>query len=238
MEITISNLKKQYNETVVLDINELTIEKGDIIGIIGNNGAGKTTLLKLILDLVQASSGNVFSRGEDVSRHEEWKKYTSAYLDTGFLIDFLTPEEYFMLIINSYGKERSVYQKKMSDLSPFMNNEILNQKKLIQDFSSGNKQKIGIIGSILSEPEILILDEPFNFLDPASQFFIRDYLSYLNKKLKTTMIISSHNLECIYEISNRLIVLERGRIIHNYDFVDKDVKEELKNYFSIRESSI
>ena len=104
MEINISHLKKQYNNRIVLDIEEFTVNKGDIVGIVGNNGAGKTTLLRLMLDLLKADSGKVCFRGIDVSKDEEWKNYTSAYLDTNFLIDFLTPEEYFSLLQTVMGK--------------------------------------------------------------------------------------------------------------------------------------
>ena len=237
MEIEISNLKKQYNNHVVLDVSELAIHKGDIMGIVGNNGAGKTTLLRLMLDLIKADSGTVCSRGIDVSKDEKWKTYTSAYLDTNFLIDFLTPEEYFMFIAESYGKDLSTCKERIKEFRLFMNNEILNQKKYIRDFSSGNRQKIGIIGSVLSAPEILILDEPFNYLDPTSQFFMRDYLSKLNKDEGVTMVISSHNLECIYDIATKLLVLESGRIVKQYGMVDIVVKEELKDYFRLRDVS-
>ena len=233
MEISISNIKKQYNELVVLDIDELVVNKGDIVGVIGNNGAGKTTLLRLMLDLIKADSGNVCSRGIKINEDEKWKTYTSAYLDTSFLIDFLTPEEFFLFITDSYGKKMSLYKKRIKEFREFMNSEILNQKKYIRYFSSGNQQKIGIIGSVLPEPEILILDEPFNFLDPTSQFFIRDFFSQLNKNKDVTIIISSHNLECIYDIATRLIVLEKGKIIKRYDSVDITVKEELNDYFKV-----
>jgi ABC-2 type transport system ATP-binding protein len=233
MEICISNVKKQYNKRTVLDIDELVINKGAIVGIIGNNGAGKTTLLRIILDLLKSDSGSVSIRGIDVSKDEKWKNYTSAYLDASFLIDFLTPEEYFEFIMESYGKDLSTYNKQIEDLRPFMNNEILNQKKYICDFSSGNRQKTGIIGSIISKPKILVLDEPFNYLDPTSQFFIKDHLSDLNKNEGVTMVISSHNLECIYDIATQLIVLENGKPVKRYDAVDVSVKEELKDYFKI-----
>ena len=233
MEIRISNIKKQYNRRTVLDIDELVINKGAIVGVIGNNGAGKTTLLRLMLDLLKANSGNIYSRGIDVSKDEKWKNYTSGYLDASFLIDFLTPEEYFSFIAESYEKDLSTFDEQIEDFHAFMNNEILNQKKYIRDFSSGNKQKIGIIGSVISKPEILILDEPFNYLDPTSQFFIKDYLSHLNKNEGVTMVISSHNLECIYDIATQLIVLENGKIIKHYNTVNFSVKEELKDYFKI-----
>jgi len=231
--INITNLQKAYNNTLVLDIPLLNILQGEIVGVIGNNGAGKTTLLRLMLDLIKADSGSVCSHGKDVSKDEKWKSYTSAYLDTNFLFEFLTPEEYFEFIAECYWKNLAACKHRLIEFQKFMNNEVLNQKKIIRDFSSGNRQKIGIIGSVLPEPDILILDEPFNYLDPTSQFFIRDYLSGLNKNSNTTMIISSHNLECIYDIATKLIVLEKGKIIKHYDSIDKSVKEELNDYFKL-----
>jgi ABC-2 type transport system ATP-binding protein len=231
--INITNLKKIYNKVTVTDIPSLTIYPGEIVGIIGNNGAGKTTLLRLMLDLIKANAGSVYSQGTDVSKDEKWKTYTSSYLDTNFLIHFLTPEEYFAFIAKCYGKDTVTCQEGIDRFHAFMNNEILNQKKYIRDFSSGNKQKIGIIGAVLPEPELLILDEPFNYLDPTSQFFIRDYLSALNKEKGTTMIISSHNLEGIYDIATRLIVLEKGKIIKDYNTVNTNTKEELNDYFRL-----
>lgn len=231
--INITNLKKEYNTVRAVDITSLNICHGEIVAIVGNNGAGKTTLLRLMLDLIKATSGSVCSRGKDVSRSEEWKTYTSAFLDTNFLIEFLTPEEYFKFIADCYKLNQTTCQIRINEFHPFMNNEILNQQKYIKNFSSGNKQKIGIIGSILPKPEVLILDEPFNYLDPTSQFFIRDYLTKLNKTDRMTMIISSHNLDCVYDIATRLIVLEKGEIIKCYHSINSTTKEELKDYFKL-----
>ena len=93
--ITITNLSKVYSGATVLDIKELHIEKGESFGLVGNNGAGKTTLFRLILDLIRPETGFVLSKESDVSKSESWKYYTGSYLDRNFLIDFLTPEEYF-----------------------------------------------------------------------------------------------------------------------------------------------
>lgn len=235
MEIHISNIQKQYNKKTILDIDNLKIEKGEIIGLIGNNGAGKTTLLRIILDLVKPEKGTVYLRKKNVRSYEDWGNYTSAYLDTGFLIDFLTPEEYFHLILNSHNKDKDVYNGMLKDLKPFMNNEILDQNKYIQELSAGNKQKVGLIGSLLPEPEILLLDEPFNFLNPTSRFFIQKYLASFNKKISSTIIISSHDLDSLYKLATRIILIEQGRIIKDYHKSDEDTKKELKIYFSTKE---
>jgi ABC-2 type transport system ATP-binding protein len=229
--INISNLKKVYNQVTVIDIPLLNIDQNEIIGLVGNNGAGKTTLFRLMLDLIKADSGNVCSQGIDISKDEKWKTYTSAYLDTNFLIDFLTPEEYFAFVAECYGKDASACKQKVSEFHGLMNNEILNQKKNIKDFSSGNRQKIGIIGSLLPEPEILMLDEPFNYLDPSSQIITKRLLQEYNQKYGTTILLSSHNLQHVMDICNRIIVLEKGRIVRDEVDPDESEKSAIENYF-------
>ena len=96
--IEITNLKKKYKDTIVLDIPALSFSKGDLCAIVGNNGAGKTTLFRCMLDLILASDGAVFSKEKNVKTSEDWKFYTASYLDEGFIIDYLTPEEYFYFI--------------------------------------------------------------------------------------------------------------------------------------------
>ena len=231
MEIEIKKLTKIYSKRTVLDIDRLAIHKGELIGLIGNNGAGKTTMLRLLTDLIKADSGVIFSRGKKVNRTEDWKFYTSAYIDSGFLIEFLTPEEYFEFIALNYRINNDEVKHILEQLSGFMNGEIIGQRKYIRDFSTGNKQKIGIIGALISKPEILFLDEPFNYLDPGSQFFISDYLSELNRRTQTTMIVSSHNLDCVFNISSRILLLEQGKLIKDSSLVNSDLREELTVYF-------
>jgi ABC-2 type transport system ATP-binding protein len=233
MEIEIKNLTKIYNKQTVLDINNLSIDKGELIGLIGNNGAGKTTLLRALIDLIKADSGTVSSRGKKVGKTENWKYYTSAYIDTGFLIEFLTPEEYFNFIASNYKISIEQVKDALNQFADFMNGEILGQHKYIRDFSTGNKQKIGIIGALICKPEILFLDEPFNFLDPSSQYFISEYLHKLNRELQTTIVISSHNLECVFNISSRILLLNKGNIIKDSSLVDSTLREELNNYFRL-----
>jgi len=234
MEIIIQNLTKIYNKQTVLDISGLQIQKGELIGLIGNNGAGKTTLLRLLTDLIKADSGIVYSRNKKINKTENWKLYTSAYIDIGFLIEFLTPEEYFYFVASNYKISKQELESTLIQFADFMNGEIVGNKKYIRDFSTGNKQKIGIIGAIISKPEILFLDEPFNFLDPSSQFFISDFLYNINKQYGTTIIVSSHNLECVFNISSRILLLDRGIIIKDSTNVNDELRKELNNYFKLQ----
>ncbi len=228
------NLAKSYKQKVVLNISELTVNDGEIFGLVGNNGAGKTTLLRLMLDLIKADKGELRSGEYVISKSEKWKDYTSSYLDEGFLIGFLTPEEYFDFIAEEYGFTKELIASKLSEFSNFFNGEILGQKKkFIRDFSKGNKQKIGIASALITGPKVVILDEPFNSLDPTSQILLKRILSDYNRSTGATMIISSHDLNHVTEICTRIAIIERGVIIrdlHN----GGQAMAELSDYFSAR----
>ena len=100
--IEINNLQKNFGQKKAVDIEKYVIEQGDMLGLVGNNGAGKTTLFRLMLDLLQADQGNVTINDIDVAKSEDWKQFTGAFIDDGFLIDYLTPEEYFYFIGKMY----------------------------------------------------------------------------------------------------------------------------------------
>ncbi|MDR1526125.1 MAG: ATP-binding cassette domain-containing protein [Dysgonamonadaceae bacterium] len=230
MELQINNLVKRFGDKVALDISGLQIEKGTLLGLVGNNGAGKTTLFRLILDLLKADSGYVLSKGADVSQSEDWKVYTGSFIDNRFLIEFLTPEEYFAFVGETYGLGKDDLSARLSTFARFMNGEILGQKKYIRNFSAGNKQKIGIIAAMMIQPEVLILDEPFNFLDPSSQIEIRNMILKMNREQGTTVLISSHNLNYTTDISTRLVLLEKGIILKDLTNSPEAI-EALDEYF-------
>ena len=238
MEIEFFNITKTYNKQTVLSINDLFIDKGEIIGLIGNNGAGKTTLLRLLVDLIKADSGYINSREKNISKTENWKCYTSAYIDTNFLISFFTPEEYFHFIASNYKVSNYDLNMILSQFEDFMNGEILHKQKYIRNFSLGNQQKIGIIGAIISKPEILLLDEPFNFLDPSSQFFISSYLTELNRLNNTTIIVSSHNLQLVSDVSTRILLLDKGNLIKDIRHINQKEKEEINSFFKISQAKV
>lgn len=232
MQINISQLQKNYGQQTALDIDQLHIGKGELVGIVGNNGAGKTTFFRLLLDLIEASQGELLVNGQQVAGSEHWKTFTGSYLDEGFLIDFLTPEEYFYFAASLFGLQKQAVDEKLQTFSRFMSEEILGQGKYIRQFSTGNKQKVGIIAAMLVQPALLILDEPFNFLDPTSQILIKRMLKQENEARGTTMLISSHNLNHITEICTRIILLEKGKIIKDLTPSNDDL-QEIEKYFSV-----
>lgn len=246
MKIQIENLKKSFGEKVAVDIESYEIKDGEMLGLVGNNGAGKSTLFRLMLDLVKADGGRVLmhpseeeqSQGiaqgsVDVAHTEDWKDWTGAFVDESFLIDYLTPDEYFQFIGRISGRKQEEVDTFLQDFEQFMAGEVKGQKKLIRNLSAGNKQKVGIVGAMLLQPKVLILDEPFNFLDPSSQSAIKRLLVDYNKKTGATILVSSHNLQHTVDICPRIALLEHGVIIRDIDNTDRQAATELENYFEV-----
>ena len=231
--ITIDKLKKNFGEKVAVDIEHYEINQGDMLGLVGNNGAGKTTLFRLMLDLLKADDGKVIINDIDVSQSEDWKSITGAFIDDGFLIDYLTPEEYFYFIGKMYGLKKEEVDERLTQFERFMNGEVVGQKKFIRNFSAGNKQKIGIISAMLHYPQLLILDEPFNFLDPSSQSVIKHLLKKYNEEHNATVIISSHNLNHTVDVCPRIALLEHGVIIRDIQNENNSAEKELEDYFNV-----
>lgn len=228
--IQINNLQKSYASRMVVDIHQLNIVAGETVGVVGNNGAGKTTLFRMLLDLIRPDTGEILSKGANVATGQEWKQYTASFLDEGFLIDYLTPEEYFHFIGKLQFHPNTVVDEILNDFTDFFNNEILNSGKYIRDFSKGNQNKIGIAAALLQKPELLILDEPFANLDPTTQIRLKSQLKEL-KSSQLTMIISSHDLNHVTEVCERIILFEKGRIIKD-TYTDKNTLAELEDYFA------
>lgn len=230
--IEVKNLIKKYSGIVVLDIPDLTILKGESFGLVGNNGAGKTTLFSLILDLRRATKGSVLIKNHDVAKTENWKNFTGSYIDESFLIDFLTPEEYFQFIANLHGLSKGDLQEFYQKYEDLFAGEIIGKKKYIRELSKGNQKKVGIAGSLISKPEVVVLDEPFSNLDPSSQIRLKNMFKTMKSEDSVTMLISSHDLNHVTEVSERIVILDKGNIVHDLQASNKTL-EELESYFAI-----
>ena len=233
--IIIDKLKKNFGEKIAVDIEHYEINQGDMLGLVGNNGAGKTTLFRIMLDLLKADDGKVIINDIDVSQSEDWKSITGAFIDDGFLIDYLTPQEYFYFIGKMYGLKKEEVDERLIPFERFMSGEVIGHKKLIRNYAAGNKQKIGIISAMLHYPQLLILDEPFNFLDPSSQSSIKHLLKKYNEEHQATVIISSHNLNHTVDVCPRIALLEHGVIIRDIINEDNSAEKELEDYFNVEE---
>jgi ABC-2 type transport system ATP-binding protein len=191
--------------------------------------------MRLILDLIEATEGYVETDGNRVNEDSTWKQFTGSFIDGRFLIDFYTPEEYFNFIASVYAIDKDTLNSRLAQYQSLMHDEILGTKKYLREFSEGNRQKIGIIGAMLINPKILILDEPFNYLDPSSQMLVAKLIRQMNQQLGTTVIISSHNLSFVSEISTRILLLEKGLVIKDLVNEEGSSAQELEEYFNTAE---
>jgi len=231
MVINIRGLEKKYKPLFQLYLPQLQIPSGQIFGLVGNNGAGKSTLLKLVLDLIRADKGCIYSGNKRVDKSEVWKTYTGSYLDNHSLIEFLTPEEFFIFIGSLYNlSNRNVFLR-LGMFRDFFNNEILNQNKYIRDLSQGNRQKTGIAAALMINPRVLVLDEPFNMLDPRSQLILLNLLKKYNYDFGATILISSHNLNHMTSLCHRIAILEKGSIVSD-EMTSKEQIQEYEQYFT------
>ena len=230
--ITTTNLSKAYNGVTVLNMPDLSIPKGQSFGLVGNNGAGKTTFFSLVLDLIQPTTGQVTSNGILVHESEDWKPFTSAFIDESFLIGYLTPEEYFYFIGDLRGQNKADVDSLLSQFEEFFHGEILGKKKFLRDLSKGNQKKTGIVASLIGNPEVIVLDEPFANIDPTTQIRLKQILKKLTDDRNITVLISSHDLMHVTEVSERIVVLDKGDIVKDLVTSEATLKE-LEEHFSI-----
>ena len=230
--ISVKDLGKAYAKNIVVDISALEIHPGETVGLVGNNGAGKTTFFRLLLDLVRADKGEVSSKGKNVAISEEWKQYTAAYLDEGFLIEYLTPEEYFYFVGRLNGRSKADVDEFLKNFETFFDGSVINSGKYIRDLSKGNQFKTGIAACLLQNPEMLILDEPFANLDPTTQMRLIRMLGEMHEQSRMTIFISSHDLNHVTDVCSRILLMERGSIIKDL-LKGEDTLSELEAYFKV-----
>ncbi len=229
--ITIQNLVKTYDRFTVLNIDHLEISQGETFGLVGNNGAGKTTLFSLILDLIKPTKGFVSIDNIKVNESEKWKTKVAAFIDETFLIGYLTPEEYFYFIGELRGQNKSSINDFLKQFEDLFNGEIINSGKYIRDLSKGNQKKVGIVGALIGNPEIIILDEPFANLDPSTQIKLKNLIKNISKQSGVTFLISSHDLAHTTEVCNRIVVLNKGSLVKDIQTHPETLKD-LETYFA------
>lgn len=227
--IEINNLNKMYkNNRGIYDIN-LTINRGDIFGFLGPNGAGKTTTMKIMTGLITPDSGDVKILGYSVL--EEFEKAMSK---VGCIIE--TAESYQYLTAYENLKQFSRYYKGIDDKRI---DEVLNLTGMLRfkhektkKFSLGMKQRLGIAAAILSRPEVVILDEPFNGLDVEGMIDMRNIIKHLAEKENTTFFISSHLIHDVELTCNKIGILYGGKMV-NVDSTENILNNyaSLENYF-------
>lgn len=229
--ITANNLSKSYSGVQVLNIPSLDIPKGQSFGLVGNNGAGKTTFFSLLLDLINPSTGHIKSNNILVHESEDWKPFTSSFIDESFLIGYLTPEEYFYFIGDIRGQNKADVDNLLAQFEDFFHGEIIGKKKYLRDLSKGNQKKAGIVAALIGNPEVIILDEPFANLDPTTQIRLKQIIKELTDNRDITVLISSHDLMHVTDVCERIVVLEKGEIVKDLQTSEATLKE-LEEHFS------
>ena len=206
----ITNLRKSYNGRTVVDIPSLTLCGGEIVGLVGNNGAGKTTLLRLMLDLTKADGGDVTSDGIAVSSCERWKDFTGAFLDDSFLPDFLTPTEYFRFIGRLTGLSPSASEGCVAPYASLLEGV---DDVLLRHLSAGCRQKTGLVAALMRSPRVVILDEPFTYLDAPSCETLTELLrAYIAAQPEALILLTSHDAGLLSRLCTRRLVMEDGRL--------------------------
>lgn len=235
--ITIENLSKIYGSQQVLNIKNLQIPTGQSFGLVGNNGAGKTTLFSLLLDLIQPTTGHIINNEVQVNTSENWKPFTSSFIDETFLIGYLTPEEYFYFIGDLRGQNKADVDALLAQYQDFFHGEILGQKKYLRDLSKGNQKKAGIVASFIGKPKVVILDEPFANLDPTTQIRLKQIIKDLAAQQDVTVLVSSHDLIHVTEVCERIVVLNKGEVVKDIETSAETLKE-LEVFFGSEKAEV
>jgi ABC-2 type transport system ATP-binding protein len=230
--IQVNQLSKTYNGTTVLNIATLEIPKGQSFGLVGNNGAGKTTFFSLLLDLIQPSTGTIINNEIQVNTSENWKPFTAAFLDESFLIGYLTAEEYFYFIGDIRGQNKADVNALLNKHEEFFNDEILRNKKYLRDLSKGNQKKVGIIATLIGNPEVIILDEPFANLDPTTVSRLKKIIKELAENPAITVLVSSHDLQHTVEVCDRIVALNKGEVVKDI-VTSAETLKELEAFFAV-----
>ena len=233
--INIHELSKAYKGITVLKIDELNVPKGQAFGLVGNNGAGKTTLFSALLDLIQPTTGYIENDGVKVNESEAWKSHTASFIDETFLIGYLTPEEYFYFIGELRNQNKADVDTLLTGFTDFFNDEILGKRKYLRDLSKGNQKKVGIVATLIGHPDVIILDEPFANLDPTTQIRLKGIIRKLAEDSGVTVLVSSHDLQHVTEVCQRIVVLEKGEVVRDI-MTSKATLKELEGYFSGEEA--
>lgn len=226
--VSFNNVTKEFKNKAVLKGVSFNIEAGDIYGLIGENGAGKTTLLKLMVNLLKPTSGNIQVLGKEIKKDSyDYLRNIGALIDEPVFYKKLTLYENFKVhceYLGFYDEEK---------LESILRRVGLHNKKdrKIKELSFGEKQRLAIAYALITEPELLILDEPTNGLDPIAIVELREILLKLNREFNTTIIISSHDINELETLANKVMFLKNGEIVE--DGLLEEIKEKCSVYIEI-----
>lgn len=207
--INVKNLSKHFGEIRAVQDLSFSVEKGSVYGFLGQNGAGKSTTIRVLLSLVRPSAGEISVFGLDLSRHrQQILRRTGAIIEKPDLYKYLTAIENLRLFATMSGI-RPGRKKLMDQLALVGLAERADSK--VKTFSQGMKQRLGIAVALIHDPELVILDEPVNGLDPQGIADIRNLVRHLSRDRGKTILISSHLLSEIEQVADTMLIIDKGR---------------------------
>ncbi|TCO76881.1 ABC transporter ATP-binding protein [Marinisporobacter balticus] len=225
------NLTKKYKDKNAVDNLNIHIKKGEIYGFLGENGAGKTTTIRMIMGLIKPTQGSIEMFGENISskKNQYLERIGSIIEFPGFYPNLTAKEnlEIHRRLIGIQGKKCIDEALEMSGMKDTKN-------KLVKEFSLGMKQRLGVARALLHHPEILVLDEPTNGLDPVGIKEMRELILDLSSKKNITVLISSHNLSEIQQMATTIGIIHKGKLVEEIDF--ETLQNKNRHYIKIKVS--
>lgn len=221
--LKVENVNKKYKEKTVLDKLSFSVEKEKIVGLVGQNGAGKTTIFRIILGLSYPDSGNI----EVFGKCDGYRNKIGSLIELPGLYLDMSAKDNMEVVQILKGSEPGEIKQLLDEIGLSYKD-----KKQVKDFSLGMKQRLGIAMSLVGKPQMLILDEPINGLDPIGINEINKLLLRLNKDRKITIIISSHILSELESIASEFLIMDKGKIIDT--ILKNDIQQKncsLDDYF-------
>nr|WP_314506072.1 ABC transporter ATP-binding protein [uncultured Lachnoanaerobaculum sp.] len=214
------NLSKKYGKTLVVNDLNLSISSGEIVGFLGLNGAGKTTTMRMLLGLIKPTSGECYIQGNKIDQYNvEVLNEIGYIIETPYSYPDLTVQENLEIVSTL----RGIRNKDVIDWVTEKLKLDQYKDKQVKHLSLGNIARLGIAKAIIHKPEILILDEPTNGLDPFGVIEVRELLKELANNLGTTVLISSHKLEEISKVATRIVIIHEGRLIREVESKELDL---------------
>jgi ABC-2 type transport system ATP-binding protein len=219
MAIKVENLTKKYGDQIALNQVSFSIPKGEIVGFLGPNGAGKSTMMKILTTYISTFEGNAWINNYSVLDDKIQVQKCVGYLpEQNPLYTDMYVREYL-----NFNAEIYKIDKAQVEIVIEQTGLVLEAHKKIEQLSKGYKQRVGLANALLHNPEVLILDEPTTGLDPNQLIEIRDLIKKVAKENGKTVLLTTHIMQEVEAICDRVIILNKGKLIH-----DKSIKETLK----------
>lgn len=229
--IFFKNVKKNYDENTTINIENVKLESGNIYALLGPNGAGKTTIIRMLIGLLKPSDGEIYINNINIHKSFEYKKLIGYIPDEPNLYESLTGREFITFIANLYGYQNTDDLKRKINF--YINEFNITDKAdlLISTYSKGMKQKISIISTLIHEPQILILDEPFTGLDTITIKKLKDIIRNFVESKNNIVIFSTHDLDVASNLCTDIIIINKGTIIFDDKIINIPVSKSLEDSF-------